>query len=139
MTEVTRKPAGEVSSKRKRRPVGRPKGTRITVLPLEQLSAISVKMGVNGAILTFRDLQRELANQRGVRVGLGTLQRYASGTEPTRASVRRALGLPPIEKVQACPSCGVVHVKKCPVKPTPPAWVTAAADWLLARALRERR
>ena len=114
MAEVDRKPVGDIPAKRKRRPRGRPKGLRINVLPSVQLLGIVTQLGLSGRILTFRDLQHELEVQRGIRIGLGTLERFASGVEPVRASVRHALGLPPIEKVTVCQACGVVHIKKCP-------------------------
>lgn len=75
---------------------------------------------------------RAVAAKYGVSAGMA--QRVAT-TEyrPKNVEIRRRLGLPVTVPAPVCPACGVVHVKKCPAKASPPAWVTAAADFLRCR------
>lgn len=115
MTEVTRKPEGEVTARRKRRPRGRPKGLRIHVQQTEQITAICTRLKLEGPILNFREVAEAVSKRSGIRVGLGTIHRFSKGIEPLRAGPRKALGLPPLLPAVACPTCGVVHVaKRCP-------------------------
>lgn len=41
------------------------------------------------------------------------------GYEPKDAKTRIVLNLPPYVEVEACPVCGVVHVRKCPKETKP--------------------
>ena len=61
---------------------------------------------------------RGLAKKYGVSHGV--IQRILAGHEPKRADIRRALGLPALVSVSACPDCGEGHVKsRCPNKSKP--------------------
>ena len=86
---------------------------------------------------------RGIAHELNQRAGAGqvvishrVVQRILAGLEPKAPAIRAALGLPPYVAVAAC-VCGEVHLRagRCPnvPKPTPPAWVTAAADLLASR------
>ena len=83
--------------------------------------------------LTFSTWDR-VGKKYGVSGGLA--YRVANGYEPRGAKARAALGFPVLVPAPAC-ACGEVHLRKgrCPnaPKPTPPAWVTAAADLLACR------
>jgi hypothetical protein len=67
----------------------------------------------------------------------GTLCAIAKGREPKCAKVRKILGLPILAPAPVCPTCGIPHTKRCPVRKPVPAWVTRGADFLEAK-LREK-
>ena len=135
MTEVARKAPADVPAKRKRRPVGHPKGLRFHVRASEQITAISTKLGLNGEILTFRDVAAAVSQRSGVKVSLGTIHRYSKGIEPDDADLRRALKLPASVRLKACPKCGQIHIRKTCADTRPrdyDAWKAANLDKLNA-------
>ena len=53
---------------------------------------------------------RDLADEFGVSHGV--IQRALKGEFPKRKDIRMRLKLVPLEEVEACPKCGVVHTTK---------------------------
>jgi len=71
-------------------------------------------------------------------VPAGTLCAISKGREPRKACVRRALGLPVLVAVPACPTCGGAH-KFRPCRPALPAHITTCVEFLAAREPRPMR
>ena len=129
-SEVDRKPPENQTAPRKRRPRGRPKGTRINVQQSGQLLGICTRLKLEGPLFTFRDVAAAVSKRAGFRVSLGTIHRFSQGVEPEGNKLRQALGLPLYKSAPVCPKCGVVHVRMCRQLP---AWVNRAVVFLRSR------
>lgn len=78
-----------------------------------------------GALLNWKEVGREIGVTGGMAYRVAV-----EGYEPRRNAIRAKLGFPVLKPTPVC-ACGEVHVaKKCTHRPKPPAWVSAAADWL---------
>lgn len=75
------------------KPKGRPKVSTISVQAQKQYSAMQTRFGLEGPILTFRDLRTALNCKYGLRLSVGTVYRMAHGQMPKSLIIRRALGL----------------------------------------------
>lgn len=66
-------------------------------------------------------LQDWKAVAREIGVSSGMAYRVAmTDYDPKDNAIRECLGLPAMAPVSVCPTCGVVHVKKCPQAPKKP-------------------
>lgn len=91
-TEVRRKAIGQSTGKSKKRKRGRPKATSISVTSWKQISALKTRYSLPEAVLTYRDVARELTKRSGVKVSVATVYRMVNdGYKPKRESLRRAL------------------------------------------------
>lgn len=97
---------------------GRPKATRIYFQSLKKIQALKTRLDFPDTIFTFEGISDWVYGRSKVRVSVGAIYRFASGIEPKRAEVRKALGLPCYAPTEICPVHGIVHKGKCPIKKT---------------------
>lgn len=112
----------KTAKKSEKRPRGRLKGTRITVQPLNGVSAMVERFSLTGTILTYQDVADALAAKTGLRVTRAAAWRLARDLETgkvpqNRNKLRAALGLPYTIPVNSCPKCGSTHLVKRPRHP----------------------
>ena len=98
----------------KKRPRGRPRGTRNSVQPSNVISGLIDRLSLTGPILTFQDVADALTARTGVTVTRAGVWRFANGYEPRASRLRRVFGLPLTAPAPVCPKHGKVHVGRCP-------------------------
>jgi hypothetical protein len=86
---MKRPPSARKSPPKKR---GAKKATSISVRSIEQITAIRTRFQLEGPLLTYRDVWRQLNRQYGLNLSLGTVHRMAQGDYlPTDRATRRIL------------------------------------------------
>ena len=87
---MKRSPSARKSPPKRR---GAKKATTISVRSEKQISAICTRFGLDGPLLTFRDVRAALNHKYGTSLSVGTVWHMGQGHMPKDKETRRALGL----------------------------------------------